>query len=207
MKYDVCIVGSGAGAGPVIYELSNAGFKVLVLEKGPWLKTEDFSKDEMVATRRSVYTPNLKNESHVIVEKDSDNNWVRKPTYKTGNDFWNGSCVGGSSNFMSAYFHRLKPVDFKLLSTFGPIPDANIVDWPIEYSQMESYYDKVEKLVGVSGKVVPHSFLEPRSSPDFPYPPLGENVFGINRLAFLHITFTCKELVLLHPLLSVKYTW
>ncbi len=177
MKYDVCIVGSGAGAGPVIYELSKAGHKVVVLEKGPWLKTNDFSKDEMVATRRSVYTPNLKNESHVIVEKKGDA-WVAKSTYATGNDFWNGSCVGGSSNFMSAYFHRLKPVDFKLLSTFGPIPDANIVDWPIEYTDMEPYYAKVEKMVGVSGKVVQHSFLEPRSTPDFPYPPLGENIFA-----------------------------
>ena len=47
MKYDICIVGSGAGAGPIIYELSKAGFKVLVLEKGPWLKTVDFTKDEI----------------------------------------------------------------------------------------------------------------------------------------------------------------
>ena len=39
MKYDVCIVGSGAGAGPVIYELSRAGYKLVVLEKGPWFKT------------------------------------------------------------------------------------------------------------------------------------------------------------------------
>ena len=42
--FDICIVGSGAGAGPVIYELSKAGFKVVVLEKGPWLKTQDFAK-------------------------------------------------------------------------------------------------------------------------------------------------------------------
>lgn len=175
MKYDVCVIGSGAGAGPVIYELSRAGLSVLVLEKGPWLKTEDFAKDEMVATRRSVYTPNLKDERHVLVEKDEKGNWNKKSTYKTGNDFWNGSCVGGSSNFMSAYFHRLKPIDFKLLSEFGPIEGANIVDWPITYDELEPYYAKVEEVIGVSGKATPHRHLEPRSTEDFPYPPLAEN--------------------------------
>lgn len=178
MKYDLCIIGSGAGAGPVIYELSKAGFKVLVLEKGPWLKTEDFSKDEMVATRRSVYTPNLKDECHVLEKQNDEGKWIRQSTYSSGSDFWNGNVVGGSSNFMSAYFHRLKPVDFKLLSEFGPIEGANIADWPISYEDLEPFYTKTEQIVGVSGKAVPHSFLEPRSTPDFPYPPLAENVFA-----------------------------
>ena len=88
MKYDVCVIGSGAGAGPVIYELSKAGYNVVVLEKGPWFKTEDFSKDEMVATRRSVYTPNLKEESHVLVEQNSDGDWMSRSTYASGKDFW-----------------------------------------------------------------------------------------------------------------------
>ena len=47
MKYDVCIVGSGAGAGPIAFELCKSGYKVLILEKGPWFKTAQFSKDEI----------------------------------------------------------------------------------------------------------------------------------------------------------------
>lgn len=178
MKYDLCVVGSGAGAGPVIYELSKAGYKVAVLEKGPWIKTEDFSKDEMTATRRSVYTPRLQDERHVLVDKRKDGKYYSLSNYKSGRDFWNGNVVGGSSNFMSAYFHRLKPVDFRLLSEYGPIEGANIVDWPIAYEDMEPYYEKVERIVGVSGKVVTHKTLEPRSTPDFPYPPLAENIFA-----------------------------
>lgn len=178
MKFDVCIVGSGAGAGPVIYELSRAGYKVAVLEKGPWFKTDDFAKDEMSATRRSVYTPNLKDECHVLVKKNSAGKWMRESTYASGRDFWNGNLVGGSSNFMSAYFHRLKPIDFRLKSEFGEIEGANIADWPISYEDLEPYYTKVESIVGVSGKVVPHKFLEPRSTPDFPFPPLIENSFA-----------------------------
>lgn len=178
MKYDVCIVGSGAGAGPVAYELSLAGYSVVVLEKGPWFKTDHFTKDEMVATRRSVYSPNLKDEQHVLVTPLKDGKWKKKATYESGKDFWNGSCVGGSSNFMSAYFHRLKPVDFRLLDEYGPIEGANIADWPITYDEMEPFYEKVERIVGVSGKVVPHDNLEPRSTEDFPYPPLQENIFS-----------------------------
>lgn len=173
---DVCIIGSGAGASPVAYELSKAGYKVVVLEKGPWLKTEDFNKDELVATRKDLYIPNLQDESHQIVRKNSEGDWTVKNTSDTGSDFWNGNVVGGSSNFMSGYFHRMKPQDFKLISTYGEIKGANIVDWPISYEDMEPYYAKVENIVGVSGKVTPHLHLEPRSTTDFPYPPLATNI-------------------------------
>ena len=177
-KYDICIIGSGAGAGPIAYELSKAGYSVLVLEKGPWFKTKDFTKDEITAVRRSVYTPNLKDEPHVLEQKNDNNEWIAKSNYKTGKDFWNGNCVGGSSNFMSGYFHRMKPNDFQLLSKYGKINGANIVDWPITYDELEPFYTKVEKVVGVSGKVIDHKFQEKRSTKDFPYPPLQENVIS-----------------------------
>lgn len=173
--FDVCIIGSGAGASPVAYTLANAGYKVVILEKGPWFKTEDFSKDEMAFSRRSVYTPNLKDEQHVIQDINSDGDWIGEATFNSGWDFWNGNMVGGSSNLMSGYFHRLKPKDFRLLSEFGPIEGANIADWPINYEDLEPYYAMVESVVGVSGKVIDHKFQEPRSTPDFPYPPLAVN--------------------------------
>lgn len=174
-EYNICVIGSGAGAGPVIYELSMAGYSVIVLEKGPWLKTGDFTKDEITATRRSVYTPNLKDERHVIESRNEDGEWVARSTFKTGRDFWNGNMVGGSSNLMSGYFHRMKPNDFKLLSTYGPVEGANVADWPVTYADMEPFYAKVESVVGVSGRIVNHSTLEPRSTDSFPYPPLAEN--------------------------------
>ncbi len=174
-EYDICIVGSGAGAGPVIYELSKAGYRVLVLEKGPWYRTKDFTKDEITAIRRSVYTPNLMDEPQVIEAPDDEGGWEAESSFDSGNDFWNGCCVGGSSNFMSGYFFRMKPIDFRLRSRFGDIPGANVVDWPIRYEDMEPWYAKVEQVVGISGKVVPHRFSEPRSTPEYPYPPLKVN--------------------------------
>jgi choline dehydrogenase-like flavoprotein len=174
--YDICVIGSGAGAGPIIYELSKSGYNVVVLEKGPWMKTEHFSKDELVSCRRDVYTPNRQDEFHVIESKKSDGDWKSKSTRDSGKSYWNGNCVGGSSNFMSAYFHRMKPKDFRLFSEYGPVEGANIVDWPINYNDLEPYYDKVEKVVGISGEVRQHSTQEPRSTPDFPYPPLATNI-------------------------------
>ena len=173
--FDVCIIGSGAGGGPVAFTLAQQGRSVVVLEKGPWFTEDDFYKDELACCRRSVYTPYLKDEQHVIEELNDEGEWAGTPTSDSGWDFWNGNCVGGSSNFMSGFFHRLKPVDFRLLSEFGPIAGANIVDWPIGYEDLEPYYDKVEKVVGVSGKAESHPNIEPRSSPDFPYPPTIEH--------------------------------
>jgi len=188
--YDVCIIGSGAGGGPVALTLAKAGYSVLVLEKGPWFSDDDFYKDELACCRRSVYTPKLADEQHVIEDTDSYGNWVGEATADSGWDFWNGNCVGGSSNLMSGFFYRLKPEDFRLHAEFGAIKDANVVDWPISYDDLEPYYTLVETEVGVSGSVTDHPFAEPRSSKDFPYPPTLEH--PVSR----HIDAACRRLKL-----------
>jgi choline dehydrogenase-like flavoprotein len=173
--FDVCVIGSGAGGGPVALTLAEAGYSVVVLEKGPWLKEDDFYKDEIACCRRSAYTPNLLDERHVLERADGDGGWYAKSTFDSGWDFWNGNCVGGATNFMSGYFHRMKPADFRLRSLFGPVEGGNLVDWPIAYEDLEPWYDLVERRVGVAGRVVDHPHQEPRSSPDFPYPPTVEH--------------------------------
>jgi len=168
--FDICIIGSGAGAGPIAYELTKAGKKVVILEKGDFYKREDFSKDEIAYVRRSIVTPNLKDEFHTIVEGDEE-----YTSYSSGWDFWNGNIIGGSSNFMSGFFHRLHPDDFRLKTKFGSIDGANIEDWPISYKELEPYYTKVEHIVGVSGNFTPHKYEPPRSEKQFPYPATTEH--------------------------------
>ena len=188
VDYDVCIIGSGAGGGPVALELAKAGKSVLVLEKGPWLTEKDFYKDELACCVHSVYTPQLKDEKHVIEEQYQDGSWQGESTEESGWDFWNGNVVGGSSNFMSGFFYRLKPKDFRLLSEFGPIKGANIADWPISYEDLEPYYTKAETEIGISGQVEQHKFLEPRSTKSFPYPATAEHPI-VN-----HIDKACDQL-------------
>ncbi len=175
MKYDIAIVGSGAGGSPIAYELSRAGFNVVILEKGKNYKEEDFSKDELAVSRRDMFTPLLKDEQHIINEKNEDGSITRYEGEENNWSFWNGSMVGGSSNLMSGYFHRMKPDDFRLKAVYGDIEGANVVDWAISYEELEQYYEKVERVIGVSGTVIKHKFAEPRSTKNFPYKALEVN--------------------------------
>src|SRR3546814_13431250 len=75
--------------------------------KGPWLSEKDFFKDELACCRRSVYTPKLSDEQHVIEDRGSDGQWHGVPTSRSGFDFWNGNVVGGSSNFMRSEERRV----------------------------------------------------------------------------------------------------
>ena len=174
---DAVIVGSGAGGGPVAFSLALAGRSVVVLEKGPWWKERDFDKDEIANCRRNRFTPRRRDEPHVV-EVPSASGPTAFSTAGTAIDFWNGSMVGGSTNLMSGFFLRMKPDDFRPLSAYGPVPGADVVDWPISYDDLEPWYAKVEHEVGVSGSVTKHPLAEPRSTADFPYPPTDEHPFA-----------------------------
>ncbi len=164
---DVVIVGSGAGGSPMALELGRAGFKVVVLEKGPWYKKEEFVHDEVLNSRRNFFMPLPWDEPHL---------WRAGPDkpYSRTNEAWTANCVGGGTVHMSGYFYRLKPLDFRLKSELGAIKGANIADWPITYDELAPFYDRAEEELGVSGNAVPHPFLEPRKK-NYPMPPLSEH--------------------------------
>ncbi|MCI2282699.1 NAD(P)-binding protein [Colwellia sp. MSW7] len=88
MSFDICIIGSGAGASPIAYRMAQAGAKVLVLEKGPWLTEKEFFKDELTVSLHDAYNPKLADEQHVIEEEyeDADGNsfWQGQPTSESG---------------------------------------------------------------------------------------------------------------------------
>lgn len=164
---DVCIVGSGAGGAPMALELGRAGFKVVVLEKGPHYRKEDFVHDEILNSRRNFFMPLPWEEPH-LVRRGPDGKFERS------NAAWTANCVGGGTVHMSAYFYRLKPVDFRLRSELGPVAGAKLADWPISYQDLAPFYDRAEEELGVSGRAVPHPFAEPRTR-DYPLPPLEEH--------------------------------
>jgi choline dehydrogenase-like flavoprotein len=161
---DAVVIGSGAGGAPVALQLGRAGFKVAVLEKGPFYMKEDFVHDEILNSRRNFFMPLPWDEPH-LVRQGPDGELKRT------NEAWTANCVGGGTVHMSGFFYRLKPVDFRLRSELGAVKGANLADWPIQYRDLEPWYDLAEEELGVSGLAVPHPFAEPRKKP-YPLPPL-----------------------------------
>ena len=178
--YDVCVIGSGGGGGATAAALAEAGKKVLVLEKGPWFDPTRFYKDEVVQSRRHVLTPSQLDEP--MVEESADAGMVGAGQQST--TYWNGSLVGGSSVLMSGFMTRLKPDDFRVRSTYGNPPantGINVADWPLTYDEFEPWYDRVERLLGISGRVdpsIPRTIQDRRSTPGFPQPPTPEHPFA-----------------------------
>ena len=164
---DVCIIGSGAGGGPMALKLSQAGFDVVMLEKGKHRKRDEFINDEIEMSRRDFFVPYPWDEPHLVRKAPSTK-------FERSNAGWTSSVVGGGTVHMSGFFYRLHPVDFRLRSELGPVPGANLVDWPITYDELAPFYDQAEAAVGVSGHAIDHPFAPPRKGP-YPMPPLDEH--------------------------------
>ena len=166
-EVDVVVVGSGAGGAPMALQLGRAGYKVVLLEKGPAYTLADFTHDEISISRRNFFMPLPWDEPHL---------WRtgQNGKYSRTNHAWTANCVGGGTVHMSGFFYRLKPVDFRMKSMLGAPQGSTVVDWPIRYEDLLPYYEQVEEEIGVSGVVTDHPWAEPRRKP-YPLPPLDEH--------------------------------
>jgi choline dehydrogenase-like flavoprotein len=170
-EVDFVIVGSGAAGGVLAKELSSNGFRVVVLEQGPYLKETDFSHNEVDVFIGHQLTNNPEFQPTTFRKTPQD-------TARKQQSVMYGRCVGGSSVHFTANFWRLHEIDFIERSKVGEIPGANFVDWPITYADLEPYYTKVEWEVGVSGLAGASPFDPPRSKP-YPMPPLPVKGSGV----------------------------
>ena len=170
-EVDFVIVGSGASGGVLAKELSTNGFRVVVLEQGPYLNEKDFTHDEIKIFGQNLLTNHPK-EQPVTFRKTTADTAKKQPAVMYGR------CVGGSSVHFTANYWRLHEIDFIEHSKTGDIPGANFADWPITYADLEPYYTKVEWEVGVSGLAEASPFDPPRSKP-YPMPPLPVKGCGV----------------------------
>ena len=170
-EVDFVIVGSGAAGGVLAKELSTNGFRVVVLEQGPYIKPEEFSHNEIevFAQHQLTNKPALQ---PMTFRKTPDEKARLQPSVMYGR------CVGGSSVHFTANFWRFHEIDFIERSKVGEIPGASFADWPIRYADLEPYYTKVEWEVGVSGLAGASPFDPPRSKP-YPMPPLPVKGSGV----------------------------
>ncbi|HEY6330279.1 MAG TPA: GMC family oxidoreductase [Blastocatellia bacterium] len=168
---DFLIVGAGAAGGVVAKELSTAGFDVVVLEQGPYLKESDFTHDEIGVSRESALTNDHKRQP----------NTFRKTEHETARQqpsIGYGRLVGGGTVHFTGNYWRFHEIDFIERGKLGPIAGAHLDDWPITYADLEPYYTKVEWEIGVSGLAGASPFDPPRSK-GYPMPPLPIKSSGV----------------------------
>ena len=159
---DFVVVGAGAAGGVVAKELATAGFRVVVLEQGPWLRERDFRHDELWALRQHALTNDHRRQPNTRRESEAATATLR-PTITYGR------MVGGGSVHFTANYWRFHEIDFVERSRKGPVTGTGLDDWPISYAELEPYYAKAEWELGVSGQAGPAD--PPRSRP-YPLPPL-----------------------------------
>jgi choline dehydrogenase-like flavoprotein len=170
-EVDFVIVGSGAAGGILAKELSTNGFRVVVLEQGPYLTEADFTHNEIEIFVQDKLT------NHPKLQPTSFRKTPEEKA-KPQRALVYGRCVGGASVHFTANFWRFHEIDFAERSKVGAIPGANLVDWPITYADLEPYYTKVEWEIGVSGLAGASPFDPPRSKP-YPMPPLPVKSSGV----------------------------
>ena len=154
-EVDFVIVGSGAAGGVLAKELSTNGFRVVVLEQGPYLTESDFSHDEIKILQEDLLTNHPQLQPNTFRKSaDEQAKQQRAVAY--------GRCVGGTSVHFAANYWRFHENEFKECSTMGAVPGTGLADWPITYAELEPYYTKVEWEIGVSGLAGASQFDAPR---------------------------------------------
>jgi choline dehydrogenase-like flavoprotein len=159
-SYDAIVVGTGISGGWAAKELTEKGLKTLVLDRGRMVRhgeyptaskdlwelpyagratQEDLERHATAARTGYVLTQASK---HWFVD-DAEHPYAETKPF----DWVRGYHVGGRSLIWGRQSYRWSPMDFE-----ANAQDGVAVDWPIRYSDVEPWYEHVERFIGVSGQ-------------------------------------------------------
>ncbi|MAH57246.1 MAG: dehydrogenase [Synechococcus sp. ARS1019] len=132
-KYDVIVIGSGAGGGTLAGALSKKGQSVLLLERGTTMALEDQNVADVDLFRKDRYHP--RNERWFGPDGDP---FAPQTSYARG----------GNTKIWGAVLERMREKDF----SETPLQDGLSPAWPLEYKDLEPYYTRAEQLYCVHGQ-------------------------------------------------------
>lgn len=177
--FDVIIIGTGAGGGTLAYKLAPSGKKILILERGDFVKREKDNWDSRAVNVEAKY-----NTTEVWYDR------AGKPLHPHTN--YN---VGGNTKFYGAALFRMRERDFGELRHYDGISPA----WPISYEELEPFYTAAEQLYHVHG-TRGEDPTEPPASADFPFPAVSHE----ERIAHLAEDFAAMGVKPFHVPLGVQ---
>jgi choline dehydrogenase-like flavoprotein len=160
--YDAIIIGTGAGGGPMALRLAQAGKRILILERGPFLPQEKLNWETSAVFLASRY-----HTRETWQDKDGNDLHPQQAYY-----------VGGQTKVYGAAMFRMRAEDFGVIHHKGGISPA----WPISYADLEPFYTEAEELFHVHGDLGPNAPrvaggwgsqydpTEPFHSKPYPYP-------------------------------------
>jgi choline dehydrogenase-like flavoprotein len=145
---DLVVVGAGAGGTVLAQRLARAGWRVVIIEAGPfWDPDRDWVSDE--AGSHHIYWT----QTRIVGGED--------PVAMGNNN--SGRGVGGSMIHYAGYTPRFHPSDFRTRSL-----DGVGADWPIAYEELRPHYQRVERELPVAGEYWPWG--DPHGYPHSPHP-------------------------------------
>ena len=150
-EVDLLIVGAGAGGSVLAQRLARAGWRIVILEAGPfWHPDEDWVSDE-AGSHRLYWTQKriIGGEDPIMLGKNNS-----------------GRGVGGSMVHYAGYTPRFHPSDFETFTR-----DGVGADWPISYPELKPHYEELERELPVAGQNWPWG--DPHSYPFSPHPVSG----------------------------------
>jgi choline dehydrogenase-like flavoprotein len=137
---DVLIIGAGASGAALAWSLAETRMNIVCLEQGDWMDPAQYpgmnSDWEARQLGDFAFSPNVRGRREDYPVNDG-NSPIQVSMF---------NAVGGSTILYAAHFPRFHPADFRVRSLDG-VAD----DWPLDYWQLEPYYDLNARMMGVSG--------------------------------------------------------